>query len=75
MTVATTHPRTSQVIRTEAQLRALIGEPAALTCAKITNRLNAMTRLFIDRSPFVCIATNDLAGNCDLSPRGDQAGF
>ena len=75
MTVTSTYPRTSQIINTEVQLRALIGEPAALTCTKISGRLNAMTRLFIERSPFVCIATSDLAGNCDLSPRGDPAGF
>ena len=72
---AAAHPRTSQIIQTEAQLRALIGEPAQLTCAKISNRLNAMTRLFIERSPFICIATSDPAGTCDLSPRGDPAGF
>ncbi len=65
----------SQVIETEAQLRALLGEPAELTCAKISNRLNAQTRLFIERSPFVCVATSDSGGNCDLSPRGDPAGF
>ena len=69
------HPHTAEVIRSEAQLRALIGEPAPLTCAKISDRLNAMTRLFIERSPFVCVATSDPAGHCDLSPRGDPAGF
>lgn len=75
MNPVATHPRTSKVIHTEEQLRALIGEPAQLTCAKISNRLNPKTRLFIERSPFICIATSDLAGNCDLSPRGDPAGF
>lgn len=69
------HPLTSQVIQTKSQLRALIGEPAPLTCAKISERLNAKTRLFIEHSPFICIATSDSAGNCDLSPRGDPAGF
>lgn len=69
------HPLTAEVIRTEAQLRELIGEPAPLTCAKISDRLNAMTRLFIERSPFVCLATSDATGTCDLSPRGDPAGF
>jgi PPOX class probable FMN-dependent enzyme len=67
--------RTSKTIETEAQLRALIGEPAELTCSKIADRLNPATRLFIERSPFVCVATSDPAGNCDLSPRGDPAGF
>jgi len=75
MSVVAANPRTSEVIRTEAQLRALIGEPAQLTCAKISDRLNAMTRLFIERSPFLCIATSDASGNCDLSPRGDPVGF
>jgi len=75
MTCASAHRLTSKIIHTEVQLRALIGEPAELTCAKISNRLNSMTRLFIERAPFVCIATSDLAGNCDLSPRGDPAGF
>ncbi len=69
------HPRTSEVISTEAQLRALIGGPAELTCAKISGRLNSATRLFIERSPFVCISTSDSAGQCDVSPRGDPAGF
>lgn len=64
-----------QFINTEAELRALIGEPLELVCAKISNRLNPMTRLFIERSPFVCVATSDSAGNCDLSPRGDPSGF
>jgi PPOX class probable FMN-dependent enzyme len=75
MPAASTHRLTSQVIETEAQLRELIGAPAELTCAKISNRLNPMTRLFIERSPFACVATSDSAGNCDLSPRGDPAGF
>lgn len=75
MTTPSTHRLTSQIIETEAQLRALIGMPAELTCAKISNRLNDATRLFIERSPFVCVATSGAAGECDLSPRGDPAGF
>lgn len=75
MTTPSTHRLTSQIIETEAQLRALIGMPAELTCAKISDRLNDATRLFIERSPFVCVATSGAAGECDLSPRGDPAGF
>ncbi len=69
------HRLTDALIQTEDQLRALIGEPAALTCAKITDRLNAATRLFVERAPFVCLATSDASGHCDVSPRGDPAGF
>ena len=71
----TPHRLTADVIRSEAQLRALLGEPAPLTCAKISDRLNAMTRLFVERAPLVCLATSDAAGGCDVSPRGDPAGF
>jgi len=68
MSPAPNHPLTNQLIRDEAQLRALIGEPTDLVCSKISDRLNAMTRLFIERAPFVFLATSDLAGHCDLSP-------
>jgi PPOX class probable FMN-dependent enzyme len=69
------HRLTEEVIRDVAQLRAFLGEPAPLTCAKVSDRLNAVTRLFIERSPFVCLATSDASGACDSSPRGDPAGF
>ena len=75
MSIASGHRLTPHIIESESQLRALIGEPAELTCAKISDRLNPMTRVFIERSPFVCLATSDRAGHCDLSPRGDPAGF
>ena len=70
-----THRLTPHVIANEAQLRELIGAPAELTCAKISDRLNTMTRLFIERAPFVCLATSGGDGSCDVSPRGDPAGF
>lgn len=69
------HRLTPLILSSEAQLRALIGEPSALTCAKISDRLNPMTRQFVERSPFVCVATSDPDGRCDLSPRGDPPGF
>ncbi len=59
----------------EAALQALLGEPLAIVCARVTDRLNALTRQFIERSPFVCLGTSDELGNCDVSPRGDPAGF
>lgn len=70
-----THRLTSETISDETELRELLGEPAAIVCAKVTNRLTAMTRPFIERSPFVCLATADDHGNCDVSPRGDPVGF
>lgn len=69
------HRLTASVIDSEAQLRTLLGTPAELTRAKISDRLNPMTRLFVERSPFVCVGTSDAAGNADVSPRGDPPGF
>ncbi len=62
-------------ITTEEQLRELIGAPNDLVVAKIANRLNELTRPLIEHAPFICIATADADGNCDVSPRGDPAGF
>lgn len=69
------HRWTDKIITDEAALRALIGEPSALVCSKMCDRLNALTRQWIERSPFVCLATSDGDGACDVSPRGDPAGF
>ena len=59
----------------EAGLRELIGEPAELVRAKVSDRLNHLTRQFLDRSPFLCLATSRPDGSCDVTPRGDPAGF
>src|SRR5690242_1947199 len=59
----------------ERALREVIGQPTELVAAKIANRLNDLTRQFIDRSPFVCVATSRPDGGLDVSPRGDPAGF
>jgi uncharacterized protein len=69
------HRLTEETIESEAALRALIGEPPSVVCTKIAARLNPLTRLFIERAPFLCLATSDANGCCDVSPRGDPAGF
>jgi uncharacterized protein len=69
------HRLTNETIADEATLRALIGEPLPVVCAKISARLNPLTRSWIERSPFLCLATSDEHGGCDVSPRGDPAGF
>jgi hypothetical protein len=60
----------------EAQLRDVLGgEPAKLIREKIANRLNPLTRQFVERSPFVVVASGRPDGGLDVSPRGDPAGF
>jgi hypothetical protein len=66
---------TSRAIRDESELREVIGHPKEIVLAKQTDRLNSLTRQFIERSPFVCVATADPDGGLDVSPRGDPAGF
>jgi PPOX class probable FMN-dependent enzyme len=58
-----------------AQLREMLGEPTELVKQKIADRLNSLTRQFVDRSPFVVVATGRPDGGLDVSPRGDPAGF
>ena len=59
----------------ERQLRGLLGEPTELVRKKIAGRLNPLTRQFVERSPFVVVATGHPDGGLDVSPRGDPAGF
>jgi hypothetical protein len=67
--------RTLHTITNESELRALVGTPTELVVTKITDRLNDLTRQFIERSPFVCVATAAPDGGLDVSPRGDPQGF
>src|ERR1700749_3265358 len=66
---------TTRAITDEAQLREIIGEPTELVVTKIADRLNELTRQFIERSPFVCVGTAQPDGGLDVSPRGDPPGF
>ena len=63
------------MVQSEAELRGLIGDPVELVQAKIADRLNELSRRWIERSPFVCVATCSPDGGLDVSPRGDPAGF
>ncbi len=67
--------RTFRTINSERELRDIIGEPTDLVGAKLADRLNELTRQFVERSPFVCVATACPDGGVDVSPRGDPPGF
>ena len=66
---------TVRTITSEVELRDIIGTPTELVRAKLADRLNELTRQFIERSPFVCVATSGRDGGVDVSPRGDPPGF
>ena len=64
-----------RAITDEGELREIIGAPTQVVASKIADRLNALTRQFVERSPFLCLATSGADGSCDVSPKGDPAGF
>jgi PPOX class probable FMN-dependent enzyme len=68
--------RAIRTLSTEPEIRAAIGgAPTETVLMKIADRLNRLTRQFVERSPFVCVATAAPGGGLDISPRGDPAGF
>jgi PPOX class probable FMN-dependent enzyme len=63
------------VITSEQELRDLMGEPSEGAVKKETSLLTEQARRFIERSPFLLLATAAQDGTCDVSPKGDPAGF
>lgn len=67
--------RFADVITSEAQVRAVMGEPSLRAARKETSSLNEHCRAFIARSPFVLVSSADAEGRMDVSPKGDPPGF
>ncbi len=63
------------IIRDEKTLRSLFPPTHDLAIKKVQNSLDRHARDFINRSPFLCIGTQNQEGKADVSPRGDQPGF
>jgi uncharacterized protein len=62
-------------ITTESELRALLGTPSDGAVRKERQRLHDLDRAWIAASPFLLMATSAADGSCDVSPKGDPAGF
>ena len=62
-------------ITTEAELRGLLGEPMQRVLDKDRATFHPEHRTWIAASPFCLVATSDASGRCDVSPKGDPAGF
>ena len=65
----------SFVIHDAAELRELVPGPRPAQETKVLRSLDHHGRAWIQRSPFIVIASRDSAGRMDLSPKGDPAGF
>lgn len=62
-------------IKSEEELRAILGYPSELVKNKAIDALDEHCRQFIAKSPLLIMATSDAEGLCDVSPRGDAPGF
>ncbi|WP_419993720.1 pyridoxamine 5'-phosphate oxidase family protein [Streptomyces boninensis] len=62
-------------VTSEAELREIIGEPNARAANKARHALHDLDRQWLASSRFCLIATSAADGTCDVSPKGDPAGF
>jgi PPOX class probable FMN-dependent enzyme len=65
----------TEVITSEEQLREVVGPPAKRNVQKVIPLIDEHCRMFISKSPFMLLATSDLHGKIDVSPKGDPPGF
>ena len=63
------------VITSEQELRDMLGLPSARAVLKERSTLDSHSVAFIERCPFVLIATSGQDRRCDVSPKGDAPGF
>ena len=63
------------IVTSEAELRALIGEPSERAVKKELPTLDTYACAFIANAPFLLLATAGVEGQCDVSPKGDAPGF
>jgi PPOX class probable FMN-dependent enzyme len=66
---------TDHLIATREQLRTLYRDPHQLVVNKERPVIDAATREFLTRSPFVLVGTVGGDGTADVSPRGGPSGF
>ena len=62
-------------VKSEAELRELLGTPAPRVITKERTRLHERDIDWLAASPFCLIATSGADGTCDVSPKGDPPGF
>ena len=62
-------------ITSAEELRTILRDPDPMVARKGRSRFDVFSRQFIERSPFCVIASRNAAGEMDVSPKGDPAGF
>jgi len=64
-----------EIVTTEAEIRAVIPGTFERQVRKVIDHIDAHVRVWIERSPFMTMATYGADGTVDVSPKGDPAGF
>ena len=62
-------------ITSHDELRDVVPQPLAAAAGKARKELHDLDRQWLAASPFCLIATSAADGSCDVSPKGDPAGF
>ncbi|MEL6473875.1 MAG: pyridoxamine 5'-phosphate oxidase family protein, partial [Pseudomonadota bacterium] len=62
-------------ISTSEDVQRLLGQKFDNQERKVIDHIDDLCRAWIERSPFITIATVNLGGQVDVSPKGDPAGF
>ncbi len=70
-----TRPQGISLVTTIDQLQSINGIASPATRAKVLSALEPHSIAFIERSPFLVIASGAAGGMADASPRGDGPGF
>ena len=65
----------STEITTVAELEVVVGTPLPAAAGKVRTVLDPIDVQWIGHSPFCLLATSAADGTCDVSPKGDPAGF
>lgn len=65
----------NEIITSKTEFREIMGHPSELVTRKTINYIDENCRKFIEQSPFITVASSDLQGNFDVSPKGDPPGF
>ncbi len=64
-----------EVLTSEAELREILPDQYPSQTGKVIDHIDEHIRVWIERSPFLTMATVSAAGQVDVSPKGDPAGF
>jgi uncharacterized protein len=65
----------AKIVSSEQQIRDVLGHPGERAVLKDQARLDEHFRAFIASCPFLLLGTSNAAGQCDVSPKGDEPGF